>query len=251
MRRQSDSPSLQTVDNCFDIIEALKELDGARVTEVADHVGLSKSSVHKHLITLKRRGYVTMESDEYYVSLRFSNLAEYAKYRTASRRKLFQFSKSLPEFAGLQVGVIIEENGRGSYLKPELDENPFTGPQAGSRVYLHGTAAGKAILATLPEETVDRIVDIWGLPQLTSQTITDRETLRAELKSIRSNEFAFNNGENNEGIRAIGTAITDSNDTTLGAISVGGPQYRIDDTWFEEELPYDLLDRVEEFEREL
>lgn len=252
MWRQNDANSIQTVDICFDVIEGLKELEGARVTELADHTNRSKSTVHNHLATLKRRGYVTNEGDEYHVGLRFANLGEYARYRSPSRRKLLQFTRSLPEFSGLHAGAIIEENGRGVYLKPNVEHmNPLQDPQVGGQVYLHTTAAGKAILASLPTEAVDAIVDRWGLPAVTEKTITDRETLFGELETVRERGYAFNRDEYVEGIQAIGTAVEDRNGTTLGGISVGGPEYRISDNWLENELPEQLLGHVAEFERGL
>jgi DNA-binding IclR family transcriptional regulator len=53
------------------IIQALKDLDGARISELADHLGQPKSSVHNYLSTLWEEKYVVKERQAYYVGLRF------------------------------------------------------------------------------------------------------------------------------------------------------------------------------------
>ena len=251
MRLHEKTASLQTVNNSLDIVEALEELDGARISELATHIDLSKSSIHKHLVTLKRRGYVMMDGDEYHIALRFVSLGEYAKYRTPARRKLLEFAKNMPDFGGLHIGVVIEENGRGVYLKPESGKHTLTASQEGKQVYLHSTAAGKAILANLPDEKVDKILEYWGMPKLTENTIRDRDTLDQELNTIREQGFAINNGESIEGIQAIATAVTNPNGTNLGAISVRGPQYQFDNLWYEEELTDELIQQVNQLEQQL
>ncbi|MFB6187002.1 MAG: IclR family transcriptional regulator C-terminal domain-containing protein, partial [Halobacteriaceae archaeon] len=65
----------------------------------------------------------------------------------------------------------------------------------GARRLPHANAAGKAILAHLPEDVVHDILDRTGLPEHTKHTITSRKELFDELDSIRERGYAVNRGE--------------------------------------------------------
>jgi DNA-binding IclR family transcriptional regulator len=105
------------------------------------------------------------------------------------------------------------------------------------RVGLHCTSLGKAILAYLPEERVDEIVDRWGLPARTADTITTREELDAELERIRERGYAQDNGERLSGLRCVAAPITDTDGVAIGAVSVAGPTSRMKGERFESEIP--------------
>ena len=52
----------------------------------------------------------------------------------------------------------------------------------GSRVPLHASGVGKAIFASLPDEQIDAILKVKGLPRITPHTIVAPETMWAALK---------------------------------------------------------------------
>ena len=93
-------------------------------------------------------------------------------------------------------------------------------------VHLQSTALGKAILAHTPRERVEQILDQHGLPQITENTITDRQELLDELEAVRERGFAIDDEERISGIWCIGAPIK-SDDRVLGAVSVSGPTSRM------------------------
>jgi DNA-binding IclR family transcriptional regulator len=190
------------------------------------------------------------EGDEYYLGLRFANLGEYARNRKQEYIDAREFAQELADQTDLDTSFVVEENGRGVYLRTEVGETTrlYLQPQVGERLYLHSIAAGKAILAELPKPRVDDFCDQWGLPALTENTITDRNELHAELERVRKQGHAFNRGENTSGIRAVGVPVVRSNGTVLGAVSVEGPDYRLHGEWFEEELPEQVKSIVESWQ---
>lgn len=56
-------------------------------------------------------------------------------------------------------------------------------------------ATGKAVLSQLPREEVESIIDKWGLPMMTENTITDREALFEDLATAREQGYSINNEE--------------------------------------------------------
>jgi IclR family acetate operon transcriptional repressor len=86
----------------------------------------------------------------------------------------------------------------------------------------HCTALGKAMLAHLPADEVREIVARCGMPRRTPQTITDADSLLAELEAVRARGYAIDNVENEEGVRCAGAAVFDHQDRVAGAISISG-----------------------------
>jgi DNA-binding IclR family transcriptional regulator len=251
MRITNTGRRLKTTETSLAVVEALQKLDGARVTELADYLNTSKSTVHNHLSTLRKNGYVVLEGDEYNLGLQFANLGTYAQNRKSGYDTARELSEAVAESTGLESDFIVEENGRGVYLETEArsaDQNLY--PHVGDWMYLHSVAAGKAILAEYTDDQVEQIIDRWGLPKQTENTITDASELFAELETVREEGYAFNRGENNEGVRAVGTAVRDGDGTLLGAVSVSGPSYRMSGEWFEQNLPQLLVETVEEYEED-
>lgn len=246
---QKGGRKIQTLDRTFSILEALEKHDGARVTELAERLSYSPSTVHNHLSTLRRRGYIAKEGDEYVVGLKFAKLGDYVRHRKKIYRRGIELVEALRDRTGLDTDFVVEENGRGLYLETLAESSAINEfPRPGDRFYLHNTAAGKAMLAQFTQQHTDRILDRWGLPATTDNTITDREVLFRDLERCRERGFALNWGENTEGIRAVGACLTNPNGTVLGGVSLSGPKYRISDDRLREDLPEQLTSALTQFE---
>jgi DNA-binding IclR family transcriptional regulator len=248
-----DAAGVASLETSIDIIEHLERNDGARIVDIAAALDLSKSAVHKHLTSLRQREYVVQEGDEYHLGLRFTYLGEGALTRKEAYIRVRNLASRLSTETGLESGVIIEENGRGAYLKSETEDvdRLHMGPKLGERTHLHTTAAGKSILAAMPTERVERIVDRWSLPARTENTITDRDELLAALDQIRERGYAINDEENSPGIQAIATDVREGDGTVLCGIGLTVPHFQTDSEWFQTRLPQTLLDHVAEFEETL
>ncbi len=230
----------QTVDateTSFGILEALSDLEGAGVSEIASTLGIPKSTTHNHLQTLIKKEYVVREGDTYDIGLRFLHLGEYSR----TRNRLFAIARpeieSLATDTGELVNLNVEEYGRGVFLYREKGADAVhMDTYAGKRVYLHTTAFGKSILAHMSPERVDEIIDRHGLPAVTDRTITNSDELRAELNTISERGFALEREERLEGLCCVAAPII-VGESVVGAVSVSGPESRMQGTWFTEELP--------------
>lgn len=241
MQNEAKNP-IKGTERTITIVEALKEMDGAKVTELADQVGLSKGTVHDYLSTLREHNYVVKESDEYYVGLGFFEIGEYARNRIQIYHAAKPEVQKLAEETGELANLLHEEHGLGVYLYRARGENAVTlDTHTGKRRYLHNTALGKSILAHMPRDRVDDILDQHGLPQETEHTITDREELYSELEQIRDRGYAFCNQERVEGLHCVAAPLQSRSGDVLGAISIAGPTTRIKGGRLEEELPQKVL----------
>ena len=237
--------TLKTVSRAFDIVRALEELDGAGVTELTEHLDLSKSVVYNYLSTLRDEKFVVKRGDTYELSLQFLLVGEYVRYQNS----LYQVGKpaldDLAEKTGEFAHLSAEEHGLGVNLYKVSGEKAVGSEYQVSKLqradYMHYSATGKAILAHLPRERVEWIVDTYGLPAKTEATITDKESLFDELETIRERGYSFNEEEEITGLQAIGAPVQNQHGRVLGSISVSGPVRRIQQSGYHEQLIDDVV----------
>ena len=252
MKRSPKARTLQTTETTFEIIELLLERDGERLTEVAAALGLANSTVYNHLVTLEERGFVVRDGGEYRVGLEFLRIGGQARDQNNINKLSHSAVEKLAEQTGEQAHFIVEENGRGYhvYLSPG-EQAVSVDTRAGKRIYLHANASGKAILAHLDDERVDAILDRWGMPQITDDTITDREELKERLETILERGYAFNREEHIVGWRGVAAPVKRQSGDVLGALCIGGPTHRLKGEYLRERLPEQLLEIVNELELEV
>lgn len=240
----------KTTLHSLTVVETLAELDSATFATVAEEVGLAKSTTYAHLETLRTAGYVVKEGERYRLSLKFfhvgGSLVSERPYYHLIKRKVHELART----TGERTQFIVEENGRGIYVVTNVE-----GPSAvqadvhiGKWASLHATAAGKAILANLPRERVESIVDEHGLPAETEHTITDIDDLFEELDTVTERGYALNRAERIPKQWAIGVPILGQFDEVIGGLSVSGPEHRMNGDRIDDELSNTLLGVANEIE---
>jgi len=224
------STTVQSVQTTFRVIESLKELGEAGVTELASDTGLAKSTVHKHLATLREESYVAADGDTYRLGARFLDLGGFVRETHYGAGRIKHRIRNLAEETGQVAHFAVPEHGRAVVLYRESgQEDVPTRSRIGKRMHLHQTSYGKAILAHLPDHRIDAILDQPDLPTATEHTITNPDTLRKELADIRDSGYAINDKESTKGLRAIGAPVLLDDGTVFGGCSIAGPEMRIDD----------------------
>ncbi|AHG02130.1 hypothetical protein HALLA_02140 (plasmid) [Halostagnicola larsenii XH-48] len=245
----ADSDTIKSDETLLSIIDVLYEEGGATVTEIADAVAVSKSTVHRHLATLQKHHYVAKEEYEYVLGFRFLDLGGHVRQRDPIYKNVKMTVKDIAEETGEFVGFLVEEHGLGTYIYSEWgSEGVGNDVRIGRRIHLHQSAAGKAILAHLPEERAATIIDEHGLPERTPQTITDREELEENLETIRDRGYAYAFDEHTEGLWGIGVPVHNVDGSIAGGLIVAGPTYRMRGRQLEDEFPEFLLGATKEFE---
>jgi len=250
---EGDNPrrSVKTTKTIFEIIETLDAKGSASISELSQDLDIVPSTIHKHLNTLESNGYLVKDGAEYRNSLKFLTIG----MRTKRENEVMPIARSalyqIAEESGELAWFVLEEHGYAIYLEKAEGEyavQPFT--QIGEREYLHNVAAGKAILAYLPEDRVKKICDQRGLKKFTENTITDRESLLSELKDIRERGYAFNRGETMNNHRAIASPILYKQEV-MASIVLSGPKKRMTGDRFEKELPELVMGTANAIELEL
>lgn len=244
--------SAACVDRVFCILEYLEDRGGAEAAAVASHLGLSAGTTADYLESLRRRSYVVETDGEYRVGLRFLELGDAVQRSERAYRLAEPQVDLLAEETGERANFIVEEHGKGVFVHRATGANAVeTDTHLGKRIFLHATGAGKAILANLPPERVDAVVEDHGLVRRTENTVTDRDALEAALSDVRERGYAFNDEEGTRGLRSVGVPVTTPEGRLVGALSVSGPSYRLKGEYFRRELPELILGCANELELRL
>jgi len=243
--------SIKTANTAFGIIEYLLETGGADVGEIAEAQEMAKSTVHSHLATLANLEYVVKKDTTYQVSLKFLDHG----MRVRDNHPLAEVAPPTIEQLSADTGeaswIIVEEHGKAVYLLKETGKKAVkTRGYVGKRTTMHDIAAGKAILAHLPEKKVEDIVDTYGLPQRSEHTITDEAELNRELEKVREQGYAINKGETTKKVWAIASPII-WQDNVCGAVGIAGPKHRMSGEGFTESMPAKVLEAADTIELEL
>jgi DNA-binding IclR family transcriptional regulator len=190
-----------------------------------------------YLSTLAREGYVVKLDGKYQLSLRYLSLGETVKYRIPVYDVIEEELTKLADSTGERCQFAMEEQGKATVVCMVKGDNALNPSfEIGRNDYLHCIGMGKAMLANLPRERVEEIVDTHGLPAFTDNTITDRERLFEELAQIREQGYAIDDEERIPGVRCIAVPIEMDDGGILGAISVSGPATRMTDDRIKNEI---------------
>lgn len=152
-------------ETLFQIVEAIQDLNGARVDELVEHTGFSKSTVYRNLATLEKHEYIVREGYSYNLSFRFPTFRDYVRQRHDIYKEIKPQVRKIAEQTEEVANFLVEEHGLGVFVFREHGSNAvYTDARIGMRMHLHHTAAGKAGLASLPEDVVHETLDKRGLP---------------------------------------------------------------------------------------
>ncbi len=243
---------VKSVRTLFSILERMKTNNGIGVSDLAREMDMSKGAVHRYLKTLVDEGYAVNQNGTYTLSMRFLDYGAYVRTEYPFNEYIQPKVRRLAEQTGERAQYIVEEHGRGIYLHRERGANAVeTDARVGKVVYLHTTAAGKAMLSQLPRERVEEIIDEHGLVTQTDRSVTDREELFSELTEIRDRGYALNEEEHVRGLFAVGVPITNKDDEILGGLSVSGPANRLKDRSEDQTIQRKLLGIKDEIELNL
>jgi DNA-binding IclR family transcriptional regulator len=222
---EDPSVSINAIKRSYTIVDEICDRDRAGATEIADALGLPKSTVHNHLRTLATLGYLVEEDGTYRLGARYLHLGQ----KSRNSRTVFQHGRGAVEALAAQSGrycqLAVEENGETVVIQSTQwvpDEGARPAQQTyPMRAHLHTNAPGKALLAHLPSERITAVIDRTGLDSWTELTVTDEDDLRSELETIREQGYAVDQGELVSGMLGVAAPIATER-TVHGAVAAYG-----------------------------
>jgi DNA-binding IclR family transcriptional regulator len=230
--KAKDSPyNVQVLDRAAAILETLSEADGdLSLLDLSEHLGLHKSTVHRLLMVLERHRYVEKSpmSGRYGLGLKLFELGHKAISRLGLADRAHPHLERLAADVRETAHLCVLDDGEVLYLaKVEPTRTVRVPSTVGRRNPAHCTAVGKALLAHLPEDELDRVLRAKGLKSFTKHTIVTAAELKRELELVRDRGYSVDDEEIEEGLTCIGAPVRDSSGRVVASISVAGPTFRI------------------------
>ncbi|SEH42908.1 DNA-binding transcriptional regulator, IclR family [Halopenitus malekzadehii] len=234
----NDGRHLRTVRNAVEIVESLKRHNGARVTDLAAEFDVSDGTMHTYLNTLRADGLVYKEDGEYRLTLEWFTLGTELRERIPVYRHGTGPADDLARRTGDLVYLAVEQRGRVYYLYPTRGADaPEPATSVGTVRPLHAVSAGKVLLAAMPDEKREHVLEELTFEPVTEKTIVDRDEFREELERITEQGYALNDEEEFLGSRTVATSIAHPDRGVAGAICASGPKTRFDDDYITDLLP--------------
>jgi IclR family acetate operon transcriptional repressor len=229
-RANPENYNLESVARMAAVLRSLEASEGSSLDQVARLSCLSESTALRYLSSLATHDLVERDpaTGTYRLGLSLFRLG------TAAIRQRDIVAQAGPVLIGLrdrfEETVNLAARQGNQVILIQTLESPRSlrkGVSPGGTDSWHATAVGKALLASIPTEECEAILDSIALPRYTPNTLADRDALTRDLAAIRNRGYAIDDEESIEGLRCVGVAIRDHSGETGHAMSVSGPKSRM------------------------
>jgi DNA-binding IclR family transcriptional regulator len=222
--------SVRAVERALDILLCFTREEPTRsLTQIAESVRMSKTTVHRLLTTLENKRFITRDkvTGLYRLGLRFIEMASLVLQDVELHRWAYPYLQRLSEDYGETADLSILDGSDVMYL--EVIESPQRVKLAaaiGQRLPAFCTASGKALLAYLPAEQVRKILGD-NLMEYTDRTPVSVPELLEDLRLTAERGYAISEQEYEKDINAVAAPIFDVDHHPIASIAIVGPSFRL------------------------
>lgn len=223
--------SVQSVDRAVSILQVLAAQGPSGVTDIAEELGIHKSTVFRLLATLEARGLVEQDGERgrYRIGYTVVELAGGATKGNDLSLLSRPICRELAEAVGETVNVAVYDGEAIISIDQVIGNAAITSIDwVGKRTPLHATSAGKVFLAHKPQGEVAEILER-PLEKFTPHTVTDPALLKEQLQAIRELGYGAVSEEHEIGLAALSAPIRSLDGQVIATVTVSGPTFRIND----------------------
>lgn len=225
----SAASRVQSVDRAMVLLRAVAAASGAgsATPSLADASGLNRATAWRILSTLETHGMVSCDriTGRWSIGLSVIEIAGSVGIDgliSAAHEVLQRLTSVTGETADLAV-----LRGEGLTYVDEVRPSAIVSAKwFGRTVPLHATSTGKALLASLSARQLERLLPV-TLEAHTSTTITEHESLLAELVLSRERGYSTCRGELESRLHGVSAPILDHEGRPLAVVSIWGPDLRV------------------------
>jgi len=230
MSEDSNTANLvQSVERAIDILDCLAEYPkGCGIGELSKNLGLSKSTIHRIITTLKYKKYVTQnkDNDKYQLDIKVltlsSSVTNSMDLINIARPYIHEFANKVDEVIHLCIPDDLFSNI--IYVDKVSSENTSRtitmSSSIGKKAPIYCTASGKLLLSQYSDEKIRQLLKDTEFIKYTENTITDINVFIEEIHTIRKNLHAIDNIEYDTGVICIAVPIFDRTNKIIAAISL-------------------------------
>jgi DNA-binding IclR family transcriptional regulator len=218
----------KAISRALDVLDSFREASGEQsLMEISKRTKLPESSLFRILITLQNREYLVQLKDGSYRLAPKVLSGKYHERAVAIRNLLHPRLQSLArQFDETATSAFLFEDRIQVLETVESLRDIRATTRVGRVLPPYASALGKAITAFQDRETIDRLIEVYGLFKRTEYTVIDRAQIYREYEQIRATGIAFDRGEATEGGICIGIPIFSVPGKVETAISVSIPLVR-------------------------
>lgn len=196
------------------------------IADLADELGMSRSTTHRYVITLARLGYLEQGARrKYSLALRVTDLGISAMGATDLHEHAHFYLEELCVRTGFTVSaavldgpeILLVDRRRGGRRGQSLID---LGLDPGSRLPVYCTAAGKLLLANLPDQLQREWLADLQLTKRGPNTIRSKTALRQELQQVREASLAVAEEELAADLYAIAAPIRSTTGEVIAAATM-------------------------------
>ncbi len=222
---------VQSVDRALQILEILAREGDAGVSDIAEEMGVHKSTVSRLVGSLVNRELVRQNSERGKYQLGFGIL-RLASSIPPGRLSVVHEARQVLEALAAEYKETVNLAVLRSNYAVNVDQ-AMGGPSTlatydwvGSLTPLHATSSGKVLLAALTADERTQVLKAVGLPARTPRTVTNRGELEKQLLDVARNGYATVHEEFEIGLTAIAVPIFNHSGSVIAAVSISGPAFR-------------------------
>lgn len=228
---KTEQNTIKSLDRAMQVFEHLSDTPGATLSEIAAELEQSPATVYRILVTLEGRGLVEFDPGDQVWHIGAQAFVVGARYlrRTSLVERARPVLRALMEATGETANLGIARGANVLFVSQvETHETIRAFFPPGTLSPLHASGIGKALLAQMDAEALNRFLAGNRLERFTARTICGRDALMAETDKTRRRGYAIDDEERNLGMRCVAAPVFDTNNEAIAGLSVSGPTSRMD-----------------------
>ncbi|MFZ1867611.1 MAG: IclR family transcriptional regulator [Steroidobacteraceae bacterium] len=219
-----------TLERGLAILKYFKTSPEAGIPEVAEALGLSRSTTYRIAERLRELGFLEVDaaSARWRLGRETAQLGVAALQSTDLMRIAPGILQSLLEGTREAVNLaVFDTDSMVLVFREQGPQSVTISSRLGSRRPMHASALGKAYMAALKPTECHALIERLELKRFTPETIVDRAALARGLASVRKRGFADDSREFEQTLACCAAAVIDHRGVPVAAISVSGPADRV------------------------
>jgi IclR family acetate operon transcriptional repressor len=233
---KTEQNTIKSLDRAMEVFEHLSTTSGQTLSELAADLDQSPATVYRILVTLEGRRLVEFDPAEqlwhigphaFVIGSRFLRRTSLVERARPILRRLMEDTGETANLGVVQGASVLFV----SQVETHSNIRAFFPP--GTLSPLHSSGIGKALLAEMGTERLNRVIGTGLLETFTPNTLATKDALVADLAATRQRGYSIDNEEKNLGMRCIASSVFDMHNEAVAGISISGPSSRMEPDQFE------------------
>lgn len=221
--------TLKTLDKSLELLELFtKERTSWGVREIAKELDINHTTIHRILTTFEQKGYLIQdhETKKYELGMKLWEFGQLVEDKMGISEYIYPIMKTVSEQTGETIFLTWLNDMECVHVEmAESSQSIKFSVSVGSRTPLHAGASNTVIMAYLPRELQEQVIEK-GLTSLTAHTVIEQESLYKKLDEIKRRGWCFSVGEFKEEVFGLSVPLFNKRKEIVASMTIAGPVTR-------------------------